>query len=150
MRLRFHRGLAFVALACALPILTPCALVAAREPRETQPARRAISRHKRPSIDDQVEFLAKYLDLTEIQRSSLKSILAQRQQETLTMRRAHLDSNVPPSDMFRAIEDQTADRIRALLNQEQRKKYDPLGTRSSRSAPQQQSVEDWLKTARPQ
>lgn len=148
MRSRFFRSGALVVLACASPMLTR-ALMTAQEPPDTQPAQRVLPRRHHPGVGDHVEFLAKYLDLTGSQRSLLTSILAQRQQEILAMRSAHSEPNVPPGDMFRAIEDKTAERIRAVLNQEQRKKYDPLGTRNSRPAPQQQSVEDWLKAARP-
>jgi hypothetical protein len=115
-----------------------------------QPAHRAISRYKRPTLDDQVEYLAKYLDLDDRQRSSLKAILVQRAQEIFAMRHAQSAAADAPIDRFRAIEDRTVERIRATLNEEQRKKYDPLSERNSPSALQQQSVDDWLKRARPQ
>lgn len=62
-------------------------------------------------------------------------------------------SPLPPGgaqiDRFRAIQDRTAERIRAVLNEEQRKKYDLLGIR--KLSPQQQSpdVEGWLKAVGP-
>ena len=149
MRLRIHSSRTLLTLACLLPMVTPGALIASPAAGETQPAHRLLSRHKRPSVDDQVELLAKYLALNEVQQSSLKGILEQRQMEILAMRRAHASSDAPPTDTFLAIEDQTVERIRAMLNEEQRKKYDPLGARNSRSVAQQQSVEDWLKSARP-
>ena len=47
------------------------------------------------------------------------------------------------------IEDKTVERIRALLTDEQLKKYDPIGARSTIPAQQQQSVEDLLKASKP-
>ena len=65
------------------------------------------------------------------------------------MRRAPSQREELQMDRFRAIEDKTAERIRAMLTEEQRRKYDPLGVRNSNSAAQNVSVEDWLKQARP-
>jgi len=39
--------------------------------------------------------------------------------------------------------------IRAVLNDEQKKKYDPLAVRDRTPAPDQKSVEDWLKETTP-
>ena len=74
----------------------------------------------------------------------------QRQKEILQMRHAAVSSGSSPSDRFRAIEDETAERIRAALNEEQRKKYDPTGMRRSTPTQQQSSVADWLKNTGPQ
>ena len=51
---------------------------------------------------------------------------------------------------FRALQDNTVERIRAVLNEEQKKKYDPLAVRRVQPAPDQRSVEDWLKATTPQ
>jgi hypothetical protein len=37
-----------------------------------------------------------------------------------------------------------------VLNDEQKKKYDPLAVRRVAPAPDQKSVEDWLKVTNPQ
>lgn len=149
MRQRGHNRRALVSLVCGLPLLMPDVSIAAQGAREAQHAHRMAPRHRRANVDDQVELLARYLELSDGQRSSLKSILERRQQEILSMRSAHVNSDVAPTDTFRAIEDQTARQIRALLNEEQRKKYEPLSNQNSAQAAQQQSAADWLKTARP-
>ena len=106
-------------------------------------------RGHRPTLDDRVKVLAKSLDLNEAQQVSVKKILEQRQQETLRIR---LDSSISGAtriERFRALQDHTVERIRAVLNEEQKKKYDPLAVRRVTPAPDQKSVEDWLKVTNP-
>jgi hypothetical protein len=142
-----------VALCVAMPLLNT--LLASRlsaqtsdatasaSPKVTRPARR------RPTLDDRVKALAKALDLSETQQASVKKILEERQQETLRLR---TDASIPASeriDRFRALQDQTVQRIRAVLNDEQKKRYDPLVVRQVGPAPDQRSVEDWIKATTP-
>ncbi len=142
-----------VALCVALPLLntllTPRLSAqtsdapASASPRVTRPA------HRRPTLDDRVKALAKALDLSETQQASVKKILEERQQEMLRIR---TDASVPPGgriDRLRALQDQTVHRIRAVLNDEQKKKYDPLAVRQVGPAPDQRSVEDWIKATTP-
>jgi hypothetical protein len=113
------------------------------------PARRTIRGRRRPSLDDRIKVLAKNLELNEAQQSAVKKILEQRQQETLQIR---LDPSITGSariDRLRALQEKTVERIRAVLNEEQKKKYDPLASRRLPSAPEQRSVEDWLKVTTP-
>lgn len=127
----------FLSLALALPMLLSGAPVVAQRG------------HRPPSIDDRVKVLAKKLDLNETQQAAVKKILEQRQQETLRLR---LDSSIAGSvriERFRALQDDTVERIRAVLNEEQRKKYDPLAPRRIQPAPEQRSVEDWIKATTP-
>jgi len=91
--------------------------------------------------------LAKYLELDEAQQIALQKILEQRQQEVLQMRFTPLPAGSAQIDRFRAIQDKTVNRIRAVLNQEQRKKYDILAIRRSVPPPPKTSVQDWLKAA---
>jgi hypothetical protein len=93
--------------------------------------------------------LARSLELNEAQQAAVKRILEQRQQETLRIR---LDSSISGStriERFRALQDNTVERIRSVLNEEQKKKYDPLAVRRVAPAPDQKSVEDWLKVTNP-
>ena len=106
-------------------------------------------RGHRPTLDDRVKVLARSLELNEAQQAAVKKILEQRQQETLSIR---LDSSISGStriERFRALQDNTVERIRAVLNEEQKKKYDPLAVRRVAPAPDQKSVEDWLKVTNP-
>jgi len=103
---------------------------------------------KRPTIDDRVKILAKNLDLNESQQAAVKKILERRQQETLRIRR---DPNIAGSsriEQFRMLQDRAAEQIRAVLNEEQRKKYDPFAARRIPQS-QERSVEDWLKATTP-
>ena len=102
-----------------------------------------------PTIDDRVRVLARSLDLNEAQRAAVKKILEQRRQETLRIRQDPSISGGARIERFRALQDNTVERIRAVLNEEQKKKYDPLAVRRTQPAPQQRSVEDWLKVTTP-
>ena len=102
-----------------------------------------------PTIDDRVRVLARSLDLNEAQRAAVKKILEQRRQETLRIRQDPSISGGARIERFRALQDNTVERIRAVLNEEQKKKYDPLAVRRMQPAPQQRSVEDWLKVTTP-
>ena len=71
------------------------------------------------------------------------------QQEILRLRR---DGSISGSDRIgrlRALHDQTAERIRNVLNDEQKKKYNPLAVRQLPSAADQKSVEDLMKATTP-
>lgn len=135
-RLRRHSLQALLGLVL-LPILLPGTPLLAQ-------------RGHRPTLDDRVRVLAKSLDLSEEQRAAVKNILLQRQQETLRLRQDASISGSARIDRFRALQDVTVQRIRALLNDEQKKKYDPLAVRKVEKAPDQRSVEDWLKLTTPQ
>ena len=102
-----------------------------------------------PTIDNRVRVLARSLDLNEAQQAAVKKILEQRQQETLRIRQDTSISGGARIERFRALQDNTVERIRAVLNEEQKRKYDPLAVRRIQPAPQQRSVEDWLKVTTP-
>jgi periplasmic protein CpxP/Spy len=108
------------------------------------PTRHAQGSDKKHSLDEQVKRFAKALDLDQAQQAGVKAILEHQQ---VLARQIHLDPSLSGSDRigrFRALQRGTVLRIRALLNDEQRKKYDPLdrGTQTNSSQP---SIEDWLK-----
>jgi DnaJ-domain-containing protein 1 len=103
---------------------------------------------KRPSLDDRVSQFARNLNLSESQRSSVKTILEQRQQQILRIRQ---DASISGSDRIsklRALQVDTVAQIRAILNEEQRQKYNPLAPREIPRTPQP-SVEDWIKAVTP-
>jgi len=138
-------GRAFLTLVLVTMILTPGGPVAAQVNGATNPSGQTQPTRQRSGIDARVKVLAKNLELNEAQQSAVKNILEQRRQETLRLR---LDSSITPSSRiarFRILQDKTVERIRAVLNEEQRKKYDPLVVRGILPAQDQRSVEDWLK-----
>lgn len=135
-KLRICSGGAWLCLALVLTIFLPGATVVAQ-------------RGHRPSIDERVKIFARNLDLNQEQQAAVKKILEQRQQETLRIRQDSSISGSARIERFRALQDNTVERIRAVLNEEQRKKYDPLTVRKRQPAPDQRSVEDWIKATTP-
>ena len=138
-----------LSLALALAMLSPRAPALAQVASATGPAHGTHRGYKRLSLDERVQTLAKNLDLSEAQQSAVKKILEERQQETLRIR---LDPSMTGSariDKFRALQEKTVEAIRAVLNEEQKKKYDPLAVRKLPPAPQQRSIDDWLKDTTP-
>jgi hypothetical protein len=101
-------------------------------------------RSRKSNLDARVSILTRNLDLSDAQQSAVKNILEQRQLQTLRIRRDPSISGSARIEQFRALQDSTVERIRALLNEEQKKKYDPLASRQIQSKPER-SVEDWLK-----
>lgn len=101
------------------------------------------------AIEDRVKVFAKNLDLNEAQQAAVKKILEQRQQETVRIRLDPTLIGTAKFDRFRALQDKTVEQIRAVLNEEQRKKYDPLAVRRIQPAPGQRSVEDWINATTP-
>jgi len=130
-----------------VPLFLLSASISAQVPDSPPAPQTVIRNHKRLSPDQRGRALAKYLELDEAQQIALQKILEQRQQEVLQMRFTPLPAGSAQIDRFRAIQDKTVNRIRAVLNQEQRKKYDILAIRRSVPPPPKTSVQDWLKAA---
>jgi hypothetical protein len=101
------------------------------------------------NLDDRVKTLALALNLDAAQQVKLKSVLEfQRDQ----VRKVWDDSSVPAAyrvNATRTISDTTADRIRALLTEEQRKKYNQPHPPRQRAADGSRSVEDWMNATQP-
>ena len=97
-------------------------------------------------MDDRVKHLAKTLDLNESQQAGVKSVLEWQQRQ---VRKIQFDDSITGADRiarFRALQEETVSRIRALLNDEQKAKYDPLRHDHQGNSPPP-SVEDWMKAA---
>lgn len=135
----------FLGMALVSPILLGGSDVAAQVAGNAPPAHQARRGARRPSLDDRIKTLAKSLELSEAQQDAVKKILVQRQQETLRIRSDSSISGSARIERFRALQDYTVLRIRAVLNEEQKKKYDPLAVRRAQPASDQRSVEEWLK-----
>jgi predicted TIM-barrel enzyme len=136
----------------ASPFLCLALLAAAgvaQKPDSTGPVHQTHAVRRRARLEDRVKVLAESLHLDDAQQVAVTKILEERQQETLRIRR---DASISGSDrmaQFRAIQDRTVVRIRSVLNEEQKKKYDPLAVRRVEPAPEQRSVEDWIKATTP-
>ena len=103
-----------------------------------------------PALDRRITLLAKELDLNEAQQVAMRKLLLEQREKVA---RLWNESAIPAQDRIRAtqlIGDQTADRIRELLTEEQRKKY--IQPRMKRPAPpaddQNRSVEEWMRSTR--
>lgn len=132
--LRLALGLSFLLASTFAPGQTSAG--ASPEPPSTH-------RYRRLSVDDQVRGLARTLELSDTQQLAVKKILESRQQATMRILR-----NTSGDDRIsgiRALQLRTVAEIRAVLNDEQRKKYNPLGQRPPQPTSPQPSVEDWMK-----
>jgi hypothetical protein len=106
-------------------------------------------RRKRGSpLDRRVMLLAKELGLDATQRAQVKKVLeGQREQ----VARVWNDGSIPAArrvSATQAIGDQTADRIRALLNDEQRKKYIKPRQRDAAVGTAGGDVESWMNAGK--
>ena len=110
------------------------------------PAQRSPYHHTRVTIDDQVKVLVKNLDLNQEQQEAVKKILERRQQESVHI--MHSSTGPDAIDRFRALQAGTVEQIRAVLNDEQKKKYNPLAPRPPQAS-DQPSVQDWIKVTTP-
>ena len=139
----------FVLVLLAGFILPPGVGFADQTTPAARPRQRTHPAGIRSILDEKVSRFAKNFDLSEEQQSAVRQILEQQQQEILRIRRDPLLIGSAGIDSVRALQETTVARIRSILNEEQRKKYDPL---APRRIPQtfQPAVEDWLKAATPQ
>jgi len=114
---------------------------------DTKPRPRTRYNSRTITIDDQVKRFAESLDLSETQQSEVKKILEFRQVQT---RRIRFDGSLSGAERisrFRGLQDSTVARIRAVLNDEQKKKYNPLVVRQAQKDFPPASVADWMKAA---
>ncbi|HST09023.1 MAG TPA: hypothetical protein VLL05_01495, partial [Terriglobales bacterium] len=110
------------------------------------PAQASPHHRKRVSLDEQVKGFAKNLDLNDEQQVAVKKILERRQQESLRI--MHESSGPDGIDRLRALQTATAEQIRSVLNDEQKKKYNVLMPHPAQASPQT-SVDDWMKAPKP-
>ena len=101
--------------------------------------------YRRSTLDERVKGFAKVLNLDETQQAGLKKVLEHQQIHT---RQIQLDQSLSGPDRISRIRDLQRDtvlQIRALLNEEQKKKYDPLNHASETNS-SDSYLNDWLKT----
>lgn len=141
------RGFLFTMMAL---VFAACAAAQTPEPSSaaTTQASPEPHRHARNSIDDRVTVFAKSLDLSVTQQAQLRTILEERQQQIVQLRANTSLLGEARIDRFRALQDQTVERIRAILTDDQKKKYDPLTVRKVQQQ-QNTDVDKWLAATRP-
>jgi hypothetical protein len=113
-------------------------------PGAAAPQRHTQSVYRRRSVDERVKSFAETLNLDPAQQAGVKAVLERQQPEARQIQSDQSLSRAERIGRFRALQQDTVSRIRSLLNEEQKKKYDPLnhGTTATISQP---SVEEWLK-----
>lgn len=111
-----------------------------------QPRYRAM----RGGLDDRIKALSQALDLDEVQQYKLRKVLESQREQVM---KVWSDSSLPAAyriSATQAISDGTSDQIRALLNEEQRKKYNPpRRSHEAATGTNKRSVEDWMDATRP-
>ena len=140
---------------CLLPALLVLIFANGASAQTSEPSTAAATqssaaphRHAKNSIDDRVTVFARNLDLSVTQQAQMKGILEQRQQQLLQIRTNPSISGEARIDQFRQLQDQTVERIRAILTDDQKKKYDPLAVRKVQQQ-QTPDVDSWLAATRP-
>ncbi len=142
-------GRALLGLILLSPMMVSAAPDVAVEPGAAAPAPRAHHAHTRPSLDERVKQFGQGLGLSADQQAAVKKILEKRQRDTLRLRVDPSLSGAARIERFRGLQVSTVEEIRAVLTEEQRKKYNPLAPREIPQAPNQRSVEDWIKLTTP-
>jgi hypothetical protein len=116
--------------------------------RAAATAQRATRHRTGATLEDRVRTLTKALDLDARQQADLRKVLeAQRDEVT----RIWDDESMPPANRVvatQAVSDTTADRIRALLNDQQKKKFTPPKP-PHEPASDGPSVEEWMDATKP-
>ena len=95
-------------------------------------------------IDESVRSMTRSLDLDPAQQAKLRQILLDQRRQAMKLR---TDNSEPGADRVGAslaIMDQTKARIRAMLNEEQRKKYSTDVPREQ-TAPAQADLQHWMQ-----
>ncbi|HEY3655538.1 MAG TPA: hypothetical protein VGL34_11255 [Steroidobacteraceae bacterium] len=95
------------------------------------------------SLQHRVDVLAKALQLDARQRTELLTILESQRE---TVRKIWSDPALLPAERTpatRAVQERTANQIRAILSEEQRRRYNP--PKPQGTEPPEPNVEDWMR-----
>jgi len=136
--------------ACGLAVLLPGLLpawagVGAADVPAAPPQPPSARQPAGHEIDARVERLSKALDLDEKQRMELGRLLVQQREQVA---RIWSDASVPAPYRVNAtqvVSDRTADQIRAMLNDEQRTKFNPPRRQRAADAAVRPDVEAWMR-----
>jgi len=121
---------------------------AADAPRTEAPRRHPLRRAAGHSLEDRVQVLTKGLDLDPTQQAALRRLLESQREQ---IRQVWADRSTASDHVgaIRAILDRTGDRIRTMLNDEQRKRYILARPQRGKESPAQGDVEHWMQLANP-
>jgi protein CpxP len=90
---------------------------------------RRHARGQMPSVDDQLQRMSKALSLNEDQQSKIKPIVAQQRTEMQQIRNNSSISNDEKFSKMRNTHQPASSQIKALLNEDQQKKFDEFQQR---------------------
>jgi hypothetical protein len=147
--IRARQLLPFLVAAPLACICAPAAFAEEPAPHIAAPEQTKPPRDQRPDLDNRARRFAKMLELTEAQQTELAKVLTSQREQ---IRELWRDQKVPPEyrvGAMRAINEQTEDRIRALLNDEQKKKYVSSRPRDPARTSQQPNVDYWPNATQP-
>jgi len=147
-RRAWPRGLALLAvlaLVSAWPGPPPAAAEGPARPVASAAAGQTPRQRVGRSLEDRVRSLSKALDLDASQEAELRKVLLTQREETL---QAWADESTPPAVRVKATEligQRTADRIRSLLTEQQRRKYNPArAEHQAEPGAARPSLEAWM------
>jgi hypothetical protein len=111
-----------------------------------RPVRRGPVRHltAAQSIDESVRRLTRGLELDPGQQERLRQILLDQRRQIMRLRSGGSAVSGDATGRMLAIYDQTRARIRAMLNEDQRKKY-PAAVPRDQTAPARADLQYWMK-----
>ena len=115
-----------------LALMTIAGLLALVQANAMVGQRFGMRRHARgqmPSVDDQLQRMSKALSLNEDQQSKIKPILAQQRTEMQQIRNNSSISNDEKFSKMRNTHQQASSQIKALLSEDQQKKFDEFQQR---------------------
>lgn len=96
------------------------------------------------SIDESVRRLTRGLDLDAAQQDRLRQILVDQHKQMMRLRNSGPGTSEDVTGVMLSIYDQTRARIRAMLTEEQRKKY-PAAVPRDQTALGQADLQSWMK-----
>jgi hypothetical protein len=99
-------------------------------------------------IDRRVRTLTKALELNEAQQSKLKEILQNEHRQLSQVRTGSTQAGADRVGMMLAVLDRTREEIRAMLNEEQKKKY-PAAVPRGTTAPASADLDYWMRRTQP-
>ncbi len=126
-------------------ISTPGAQAPALEGARQQ----ARHRQGRPSAEDRLQGLVKGLKLDAAQQAEVRRALEAQREAIRRLTSAPADPEVPRVAAIHAITDRTTERIRAVLNEEQKKLYSQPLPHDFAPGEGKPGVEEWLNALRP-
>ncbi len=133
---------------CCIPLTVPPAQAAAADGAVAVPQRGARA-DGAGGLEHRVKYFSKALDLSAAQQSELRKILLEQRE---SVQKIWSDRNLLPAERApatRAVNERTGDKIRAILNDEQKKKYNPAPVSTTPEQGDRRSVEQWMEATRP-